>query len=128
MNSCLCPQVSWVRRHSKDPATATYRFTGKAARFVGQRSLEDLVHPGGGRVGIAVVVLTVQRAVSEAAIGLFLLPLLLQKVCDGVEQVVQELVGILLHVVVKQLWWRKQKSSALRILEATKVTMELNKN
>lgn len=59
--------------------------------------------PGWSGRGIAVVVLGVQCAVGKAAIGLVLLPLLLQQICDGVQQVVQELVGILLHVVVKQL-------------------------
>lgn len=65
--------------------------------------------PGGSRCGVAVVVLGVQCAVGKAAIGLILLPLLLKQICDGIEQVVQELVGILLHVVVKQLWGRKDK-------------------
>ena len=59
--------------------------------------------PGGSGRGVAVVVLRVQRAVGKAAVGLVLLPLLLKQICDGVEQVVQELVGILLHVIVKQL-------------------------
>ncbi len=59
--------------------------------------------PGGSGRGVAVVVLRVQCAVGKAAIGLVLLPLLLEQIRDGVEQVVQELVGILLHVVVKQL-------------------------
>lgn len=58
--------------------------------------------PGWSRVGIAIVVLTIQCAVGKAAIGLLLLPFLLKQICDGVEQVVQKLVGILLHVVVKQ--------------------------
>lgn len=87
-----------------NPTGASYRFAGKAARLIGQSSLEDLMHPCRSRVGIAVVVLTVQRAVGVAAIGLFLLPFLLKQICDGVEQVVQKLVGILLHVVVKQFW------------------------
>lgn len=59
--------------------------------------------PGGSGCGIAVVVLTVQCAVGKAAIGLLLLPLFLKQICNGVEEIVQELVGILLHVVVKQL-------------------------
>lgn len=59
--------------------------------------------PGGSRRGIAIVVLRVQCAVGKTAIGLLLLPFLLKQICDGVEQVVQELVGILLHVVVKEL-------------------------
>lgn len=59
--------------------------------------------PGGSGCGIAVVVLGVQCAVGKAAIGLLLLPLLLKQIGDGVEQVVQELMGILLHVVVEQL-------------------------
>lgn len=59
--------------------------------------------PGGSRRGVAVVVLGVQRAIGQATVGLVLLPLFLQQVCDGVQQVVQELVSILLHVVVEQL-------------------------
>ena len=57
--------------------------------------------PGRSGRSIAVVVLGVQCAVGKAAIRLVLLPLLLKQVSNGVEQVVQELVGILLHVVVK---------------------------
>lgn len=60
--------------------------------------------PGGRGRGIAVVVLGVQCPVGEAAICLLLLALLLQQIGDGVQKVVQEFVGILLHVVVKQLW------------------------
>lgn len=82
---------------------ATYRFTGEAACLIGQSALEDLVDPSGSRRGVAIVVLAVQCAVGKAAIGLVLLPLLLKQICYGVEQVIQELVGILLHVVVKQL-------------------------
>lgn len=86
-----------------------YRFTGEAACLIGQSALEDLMDPGGSRCGVAIVVLGVQCAVGKAAIGLILLPLLLKQICDGVEQVVQELVGILLHVVVKQLCGRKDR-------------------
>lgn len=86
-----------------DSSEASYCFTGEAACLIGQSALEDLVDPGGSGRGIAVVVLGVQRAVGKAAIGLVLLPLLLKQICDGVEQVVQELMGILLHVVIKQL-------------------------
>lgn len=80
----------------------SYRFAGEAARLIGQSALEDLVDPGGSRRGITVVVLRVQGAVGKAAIGLLLLPLLLKQISNGVEQVVQELMGILLHVVIKQ--------------------------
>lgn len=82
---------------------ASHRFAGEAASLIGQSALEDLVDPGGRRCGVAVIVLGVQCAVGEAAISLLLLPLLLQQIGDGVEQVVQELVSILLHVVVEQL-------------------------
>lgn len=81
----------------------SYRFTGEAACLIGQSTLEDLVDPSGCRCGITVVVLGVQGAVGKAAIGLLLLPLLLKQISNGVEQVVQELMGILLHVVIKQL-------------------------
>lgn len=81
----------------------TYRLTGEAACLIGQSALEDLVDPSGSRRGVAIVVLAVQCAVGKAAIGLLLLPLLLKQICYGVEQVIQELVGILLHVVIKQL-------------------------
>lgn len=80
----------------------SYRFTGEAACLIGQSALEDLVDPGGSGRGITVIVLGVQRAVGKAAVGLILLPLLLKQICDGVQQVVQELMGILLHVVIKQ--------------------------
>lgn len=63
---------------------ASYRFTRQAARLISQSALEDLVDPSGGRGGIAVVVLAVQCAVCEAAVGLFLLPLLLKQICNGV--------------------------------------------
>lgn len=86
-----------------DRSVASYRFTGEAARLIGQSALEDLVDPGRSGRGIAVVILGVQRAVGKAAIGLVLLPLFLKQIRDGVEQVVQELMGILLHVVIKQL-------------------------
>lgn len=80
-----------------------YRLTGEAACLISQSALEDLMDPGGSRCGIAVVVLRVQCAVGKATIGLLLLPLLLKQICNGVEQVVQELMGILLHIVVEQL-------------------------
>ena len=41
--------------------------------------------PGGSGRGIAVVVLGIQCAIGKAAIGLVLLPLLLQQVGNGVE-------------------------------------------
>lgn len=81
----------------------SHRLTGKAASLIGQSALEDLVDPGGSRCRVAVIVLGVQCAVGKAAISLFLLPLLLKQIGDGVEQVVQELVSILLHVVIEQL-------------------------
>ena len=80
-----------------------YCFASEATRLIGQRALEDLVDPGRGGRRVAVVVLRVQRSVGKATILLVLLPLLLQQVGDGVQQVVEELVGILLHVVIKQL-------------------------
>lgn len=81
----------------------SYRFTCKAARLISQSALEDLMDPSRSRRGIAIVVLAVQCAVCKAAVGLLLLPFLLKQICNGVQQVVQELMGILLHVVVKQL-------------------------
>lgn len=118
----MCPELSCIECHSKEfnLMPATYRFACKAACLIGQSPLEDLMHPSRSRVGIAIVVLTVQRAVSKAAIGLFLLPFLLKKICDCVEQVVQELVSILLHVVVKQFWRKKTQSIVHRILRVTK--------
>lgn len=86
----------------------SYRFAGKAARLISQSALEDLVDPSGSRGGIAVVVLAVQSAICKAAVGLVLLPLLLKQICNSVEQVVQELMGILLHVVVKQLCGKRE--------------------
>ena len=82
----------------------TYRFTGEAACLIGQCALKDLVDPGRRGRGVAVVVLGVQRAVGQPAVGLILPALLLQQVSDGVEQVVQELMSILLHVVIKEFW------------------------
>lgn len=102
------------RRHVQ--LEASYRFARQAARLIGQSALEDLVDPSGSRGGVAVVVLAVQRAVCEAAVGLLLLPLLLEQICDGVQQVVQELVGILLHVVVKQLCGKGEEIRHLRPL------------
>lgn len=64
--------------------------------------------PSWSRSGIAIVVLAVQCAICEAAIGLLLLPLLLKQICNGVQQVVQELMGILLHVVVEQLCGKRE--------------------
>lgn len=81
----------------------SHRFTGEAACLICQSALEDLVDPGGSRCGIAVVVLGVQCTVGKAAISFLLLPLLLKQISNGVEQVVQEFMGILLHVVVKKL-------------------------
>lgn len=95
-------KVTLCKLHQKQQA-ASYCFTCKAACLISQSALEDLVDPGWSRSGIAIVVLAVQCAVCEAAVGLFLLPLLLKQICNGVQQVVQELMGILLHVVVKQL-------------------------
>lgn len=103
-----------------------YRLASEAACLIGKCPLKDLVDPGRGgwrvAVGTAtaaaaaaapaaatVVVLGVQRAVGKAAVLLVLLPLLLQQVCDGVQQIVQELVGILLHVVIKQLCRGRQE-------------------
>lgn len=80
----------------------SYRLAGEAARLVGQRALEDLVYPCGGRRR-AVALLRIKRAVGQFAVLLVLLLLLLQQVGYSVEQVVEELMRILLHVVIKEL-------------------------
>lgn len=49
--------------------------------------------------------------VLEASVLLFLLLLLLQDVGHRVQQVVEEFVGVLLHVVVEQIWKEKQRQS-----------------
>ena len=47
--------------------------------------------------------------VLEASVLLFLLLLLLQDVSHRVQQVVEEFVGVLLHVVVEQIWKETQR-------------------
>lgn len=66
----------------------SHRFTGEAARLIGQSALEDLMDPSGGRCGIAVVVLGVQSAIGQAAICLLLLPLFLKQISNSIQQVV----------------------------------------
>ena len=83
---------------------ATHRFTVEAARLIGQRALEDIVNPRGFRLVLRVCLCGDGGAVVlEAPVLLLLLLLLLQYVGHGVQQVVEEFVGILLHVVVKQI-------------------------
>lgn len=93
--------------------SVTHRFTVEAARLIGQRALEDVVNPrglrlvlrlglGGGDGGAVVL---------QAPVLLLLLLLLLQDVGHGVQQVVEEFVRILLHVVVEQVWKEKQRQS-----------------
>lgn len=65
------------------------------------------MHPGGVWGAVA---LTVHVAIGQAPVLLLLLPLLLQDVRDGVQKVVQELVCILLHVVIKQFCEIKHKA------------------
>lgn len=86
----------------------THRFTVEAARLIGQGALEDIVNPRGLRLvrlglggdGGAVVL--------QASVLLLLLLLLLQDVGHCVQQVVEEFVGVLLHVIVKEIWKQKQ--------------------
>lgn len=97
----------------------TYSFTVKAARLIGQCSLEDLVDPRLLRLLSSIPVSSSPSSSSALAAPScatsstilhqlsVLLPLLalllLEQVGDGVEEVVEEFVGILLHVVVKKL-------------------------
>lgn len=62
------------------------------------------MHPGGLRGLVLGLRLCGdgRAVVLEAAVLLLLLLLLLQDVCHCVQQVVEELMGVLLHVVVKQ--------------------------
>jgi len=83
--------------------THTHRLTVEAARLVGQGSLEDVVDPRGLRLVLRLG-LRGAAVVLEASVLLLLLLLVLQDVGHRVQQVVQELVGVLLHVVVKQVW------------------------
>lgn len=89
----------------------TYRLTVETARLIGQRALEDIVNPGG--LGLVLFRLGVRRdgsaIVLQPSILFLLFLLLLQDVSHRVQQVVQELVGILLHVVIKQVYRRSQK-------------------
>lgn len=93
------------RERRRERKRKKHRFTVEAARLVGQRALEDVVDPrwlclvlrlglGGG--GGAVVL--------QTPVLLLLLLLLLQDVGHCVQQVVEELVRVLLHVVVEQVW------------------------
>ena len=99
--------------------TDTYSFTVETPRLVGQCSLEDLVDPRLLRLLSSFTFTSSSSLTSSPStctsspspsvlhqlpILLSLLALLLlEQVCDGVEEVVEELVGVLLHVVVKQL-------------------------
>lgn len=65
------------------------------------RGLRLVVRLGLGGAGGAVVL--------ETAVLLLLLLLLLQDVGHRVQQVVEEFVGVLLHVIVEEIWKRKQK-------------------
>lgn len=88
---------------------ATHRFTVEAARLIGQRALEDLVNPGGLRLVVRLGLGADGGAiVLQPSVLLLLLLLLLQDVGHRVQQVVEELVGVLLHVIVKEVWKQKQ--------------------
>lgn len=106
----LIPLLSYIFRSALfqgDTGTlqsVTHRFTVEAARLIGQRALEDVVNPcglrlvlrlglGGGDGGAVVL---------QAPVLLLLLLLFLQDVGHGVQQVVEEFVRVLLHVVVEQ--------------------------
>lgn len=83
----------------------THGFAVEAARLVGEGSLEDLVDPGPLRLLPAFLPSVAAASVlHQLAVLLPLLALLLlQQVRDGVEEVVEEFVGVLLHVVVEEL-------------------------
>lgn len=82
----------------------THRFTVETARLIGQRSLKDVVNPRGFCLVLHLVLSGDGGAVVlQASVLLLLLLLLLQDVSHCVQQVVQELVGVLLHVVIKQI-------------------------
>lgn len=84
---------------------ATHRLTVEAAGLVGQCTLEDIVNPGGLSFVLRLVLCGYSGAVVlEASVLFFLLLLLLQDVSHRVQQVVEEFMGVLLHVVVKQVW------------------------
>lgn len=97
-------QTLQVTQHS-------YRLTVETARLIGQRALEDIVNPGG--LGLVLFWLGVRgdgsAVVLQPSILFLLFLLLLQDVSHSVQQVVQELVGILLHVVIKQVYRKSQK-------------------
>lgn len=96
------PPPSWGRGH-------THRFTVEAARLIGQGALEDIVNPRGLRLVVRLGLAGDGGAVVlQAAVLLLLLLLLLQDVGHRVQQVVEELVGVLLHVIVKEVWKQKQ--------------------
>lgn len=83
----------------------THSFTVEAARLICQGSLEDLMNPRLLRLLPSVAASYPATSVlHQFAVLLPLLALLLlEQVCDGVEEVVEELMGVLLHVVVKEL-------------------------
>ena len=88
----------------------THRLTVEAARLIGQGSLEDVVHPRRLRL---VLRLRLRGdggpVVFQASVLFLLLLLVLQYVGHRVQQVVEELVGVLLHVVIKQVCRGRQR-------------------
>lgn len=86
----------------------THSFAVEAARLIRQGSLENLVNPCLLRLLPPVPAVASSYPPTSVLHQLpILLPLLalllLEQVCDGVEEVVEKLVGVLLHVVVKEL-------------------------
>lgn len=80
----------------------THSFAVEAARLIGQGSLENLVNPRLLRLLCAAFFSSVLHR--SPILWLLLALLLLEQVCNGVEEVVEKFMGILLHVVVKELW------------------------
>lgn len=82
----------------------THCFAVEAARLVRQGALEDLVDPRLLRLLSAFFPSVTSSVLHQLSIVLQLLALLLlEQVCNGVEEVVEKFMGVLLHVVVKEL-------------------------